>query len=320
MNAPKQEKRSRAGICLLLYFFGSSAVMNSIPAMQSNAEKLGAISVPLAMLAAGCWFAYKDGGRVARSFAAILALVTLGSFGFGVVSGYRSHEAARELDVELTQIRSGMLKDAASTELASDMVQRQADRTRGAAQRMADSKNGETAAVGRAMQAISSLTLGVDQRFGAGVDAVSAPNFWDEIAMLETGDFATTRSILVEYKSASQAAGAFYKNLPTQAEQEIAKSGMDAEYARQMLNGMRKTAPMSVRVFEAHVHSADTYLAAIDFLEAHAASITVSEAGEILFDSENSGEECDVLYQAIDSATERVNAAVDALTAHLSKG
>ncbi|MCE9593011.1 MAG: hypothetical protein K8S98_02355 [Planctomycetes bacterium] len=319
MTAPHQATRSRAGGFLLLYLLSAGAASAAIADMEVLAEKLGALCVPLGLLCAGCWYAYKDGGRAVRTIAAALVLITISSFGLGLIHGYRSHQAGREIDAELQQLRAGVLADSADTDPESGSTQRLLDRTQDAALRMQASKNEQTAALGRAMQSISSLTRASDQRLGAAMDAVRAEDFLNAVTLLETHDFESQRTTANEYLAAAQATCEVYEHLPEAAERKLSESDMTPDGASHLLIGMRRSLPYSMKVFQAHVRTAKTYIAIIDFIESNAAALHLNAESEIEFDADETRSTYIALNEAIGTSVDGLNAAIDAFTAFLGK-
>ena len=319
MTEPRQPRRSRAGGLLLLYLLSAGAASQATANMEVLAEKLGALCVPLGLLCAGCWYAYKDGGRAVRTFASALVLITVGSFGFGVIQGYRNHQAGREIDAELQQLRAGVLADSADTSPASGSANRILDRAQDSALRMQASGTEQTAALGRAMQSIANLTRKPDERLGAAMDAVGAEGFLNVATLLSTGEFEAQRATAKEYLAASQATCEIYKNLPEAAERQLAKSDMTQENAKHLMVGMRRSLPFSMKVFQAHVRTAKNYVAMIDFIESNAAGIDVNAEGEIEFRSDETGGAYDTLNAEIGASVEGLNAAIDSFVAFLGK-
>jgi len=319
MKETRGIRRSRATICLLLFLLSASGATRVISDAPELAEKLGALSVPVGLLAAGCWFAYKDGGKAVRIFATVLAVISISSFGFGVIRGYENQQAAREVNAELEQIRSGLLSDSQDDSSASEAARRHQSRTENAARRLQSSKHAETAALGRALESIANLTQASDQRLVDAIDAVGADSFLDVRAMLDVGNFAQQRDTAREYQAAAREACETYGELPAAAEREFAQAGLSDEHLAQVMTGFRKTWPLSLRVFRSHLALADGYLLLIEFVEQHADEIAMNAAGELEFSNDEVGSAYDGVSERVDSAGLQLGESIDALMAAVTK-
>ena len=314
-----ERKRSRAGALLLLYLITAGAVGRSLPGMHETAEKLGAISVPLGLLCAGCWFAWKDGGWVARMCATVLALLTAGSFAFGVAKGIRHEKAARVVGAEFDKIRAGLAEDAADGSLGPQDARKHRERTQAAAIRMEGSDDAETAALGRVMETMSERTRGVEERLLAALDAVDSERFLKTDAIVTNNDFEWQKATAQEYGAAAKAVIVVHARLPREFERELSNAEIPKDEVAAFMAGFNRTWSLSGRVFHAHVKAATAAGALIAFLEKHDAEIEVAEDGRLNFQSDEDASAYNVLLEQTTTANADVNTAVEALNKAIAK-
>lgn len=319
MTPSNGHKRSRAGTFLLLYVLSLAGVSRVIGEMESTEEKLGALLIPMALLGAGCWYAFKEGGRMARICAALLAVLAVGSFGYGFVKGFGKAQGAREANAELDQLRAGLVADSSDPELGPDAARRHAERTQAAARRMQSSGHAETAALGRAMEAITDLTQAYDKRLLAAMDAIGSERFLDLRGMLDDDDFPWQRTTVQEYAAAAQAAADFHRTFPEAAREQLERVDLSPDAVQQVLVGVRRVAPYNGRVLQAHLRTASAYAAVIDFVEAHREGAEVLDDASLEFDDEQTESDYYALVDEATAAENQLNAAVDGLMEVVAK-
>ena len=86
-TAEVPKKRQRSGIFLVLYLLTSMSAGRVISEAGSTAEQLGALSVPVTLLAFGTYFAFKDKNKVTRVVSVILVLIAVAAFLAGLARG-----------------------------------------------------------------------------------------------------------------------------------------------------------------------------------------------------------------------------------------
>jgi hypothetical protein len=317
--APTDKKHSRAGVLLMLYVLAAAGVSRTLVEMKSTEERIGAISVPLALLCAGCWYAYKEGGRVARISAAVLALLAAGSFGFGLVKGVNHTKAAKQVNAEFEQIRAGLVEDTAEDGLGPDAARKLRDRTQAAASRMKDSEDTETAALGRVMESMGAHTRAVEERLLNALDAVGSERFMKTDTMLATNDFEWQRATALEYGAAAKAAILVHAKLPNKLETELANSELPKAAVTAVMTGFNRTWALSGRVYQAHVKTAKAYGALIDYLDKHEEEIEAKEDGSLSFQAADAAAAYNKLLEKATAADTEVNAAVQALSDVVTK-
>jgi hypothetical protein len=235
------------------------------------------------------------------------------------VKGFDRAQGAREANSELDQLRAGLVADSSDSELGTDAARRHQDRTLEAARRMQSSDHAETAALGRAMEAISALTKPTDERLLTAVDVVASERFLSVAGMLSDDDFPWQRATVKEYAAAAQAAADFLRTLPDAALDRLASIELPAGAAQQVVTGLRKISPYNARVIQAHLRTAGAYAAIIDFVEAHGDAIAVLDDGSLEFSDEDTERDYHASFEKATDAENQLNAAVDSLMEVVAK-
>ena len=313
------KQRSRSSILLLLCLVSLFGLSASLRDMQNNAERFGALCVPLGLYAAGAWYAYKEGARGARIGAAVLGLLIFGGFGFGLVSGLRKAQVNAEIDRELATLRTEFARDIAQDETGVDAVRRHEERMQESVAKLSASSSPDAAAVGRILQRATELRAPIEKRLEAALEAIAADDFLDVESMLAAGNFARQAEIAEEYEHAARAAFDFYGRLQQLLAPDFASSGLSREAQQGMQQGMERTKALTIRTCQGHGRTASEYAKLIAFLSEHHAEAMVAEDGSVSFSTDELAADYEACWERIRDAEQKLNDAVDALQAAMTR-
>ncbi|HTF88376.1 MAG TPA: hypothetical protein VK843_08200 [Planctomycetota bacterium] len=277
------------------------------------------MSVPVCLLAAGCWFAYKDGGRFARISASVLGAFMVCAFGFGVVRGLDNARASQEIGKELKVIRDGLAADTSDTDVGPEAAQRHMKRTDEAVARLQASDNTKTQSFARVIQSVTTVMRKPELRLIEALETVSSERFMDVERMLASDDFAWQRKAAQQYEIAAKGASASHAKLPGVVEAELQYTGIDKQGAEQFMLGFKGSWQLSGRAYEAHLETAKSYGALIDFIEKNRAGIQVLEDGSISIQEPEIEAAYDQLVERAVACDAKVQAAVDQLNKSSAK-
>ncbi|MCC6408940.1 MAG: hypothetical protein IT453_17400 [Planctomycetes bacterium] len=306
-------RTSRAGVLLLLCLFSLYGLTHALRDMESNAERFGAMCVPLGLYAAGAWYAYKDGSRTARIGAGVLGLMMLTGVSFGVVTGLRRAAGNAQVDRELAAIRSELARDLSPAGDDRAALQRYSKRMDEAVVRFADSESPDAAAIGRFLQHAGELRVPIEARLNAAIETASSSRFLDVRAMLASGDFEWQKQTAHEYEDSAHAAFKFYGKLPQLLNAEIERSGLSQPAIDSMRAGMERTRELTIRTCQAHGRTASEYTKLIEYLNAHGADAEIAEDGTIAFSTTELAVGYEECWQRIADAEKQLDLAISAL-------
>jgi len=309
------KQRARSRILLLLCFVSLFGLSSALRGMESNAERLGALCVPVGLYAAGAWFAFKDG---ARGAAIVLGLMIFGGLGFGVVKGLRRAAGNAEVNRELADARAKLAQELATDGDDLAAVQDYAARMSGVASKLRQSESRQDAAIGRLLERAAELRAPIETRMTAAIEAVSSERFLDVPRMLADGDFDWQRKAAEEYEHAAHAAFDFYGRLPKVLEAELAGSGLPKQAQEDMRAGMERTRTLTIRICQGHGRAAGEYTRLIEFLAENGAQAEVAEDGTVRFSTVELSTAYDAIWERLRDAEQKLDDAITALHDALS--
>jgi len=309
------KKRSRAVNCLalyLLFMFGVASARSNGARGDGIAYLAGLYAAPLACLALGTWFAFRDRRRGAQVVASLLVVLNLGSLVWGFRQAASDRATGRAVQSEIDAMRAGVLEDVAFEGTPRELANRQNERLQQTASRLEASDAEDAAMLGRAMRVVADLVEGPDLDFARVMEDVASARFLDVVYIAENDDMTWQRATADRYREAVTASLEFHRTLGQSAREALQRAGIPEDGIRGMVRGIDSTWPTKQAVFEAHGEVAESYLGLLAFLDEHADALVLDGQGGFDFATAEAGRTYDALIAELGAAEARLQAAIEA--------
>ena len=320
------EQRSRSTVCLLLFVLFSMGARNSTPASDPTAQDsaymigraIGSALPAFICLLLGTYFAFRDRRPVARVISSALVLLFAVGIGTGIQQGLSRNSAGELMISEAATARAGLFADLSGEGTVTEFSDNHDRRLREMAHNLETSGNEDAAVIGRAMRIAADLIREPDLALATTLDKVSNPQFLDVVWMLEHDDLEGQLDLAEEYLEISSEGLVFYQLFSPTLSQALRDADIPKHAIAEFVAGVNRIRPTQLKVYEAHVLVAESYLELITFVAEHPGNVVLYEDGGFDITPEEALAAFYDIHDPMGAAEKQLDAALDAHVAAMN--